>query len=123
MSKETKEKKVEVAEEVAGAGIAPVAPKAKVDIAKSFATDIEMTKKKLESQEQIHFMVPLSEGEKAGAVHECFINGYKISVPKGVMTKIPLAVAELLANTYKVGMTAGAEFRVDSDSKKQDALS
>jgi hypothetical protein len=121
-TKETK--KVEVdAEETTGAEIAPVATKAKVDIAKESATDIEMTKKKLEKQEQVHFMIPLGEGEKVGTVHECFINGYKVSVQKGVMTKVPMAVANLLSETYKIGATAGADFRIDSDSKKQDALS
>ena len=68
-------------------------------------------------------MVPLSEGEKPGAIHAVTINGYKYEVPKGVMTTVPKAVAEMLAQSYQIGMNAGADFRVDLNSNKQDALS
>jgi hypothetical protein len=86
-------------------------------------TDIEMTKKTLESEEKIHFMIPLADGEKPGASHECFINGYKFSVTKGVMTMVPRSIAELLSSHYKVNLEAGYNFRIDLDSNKQDALS
>lgn len=121
MSKETKKEKEVGAEAIVESPT--VVPAQKVDIAKASATDIEITKKELDSQEQIHFMVPLMEGEKVGAVHECFINGYRVAVPKGVMTTVPKSIALLLAETYNIGTTAGSEFRVDSDEKKQDALS
>lgn len=126
----TKETKKAVGEEVAGVEETPVAEtpksttvKEKVDVKKAFETDIEMTKKKLEAQEKVMFLVPLAEGEKAGAVHEVFINGYKTTITKGVMTKVPVAVANLLANSYKINMEAGMENRLDVDSKKLDALS
>lgn len=94
----------------------------KIDIDKEVLSDAQATKKILDSEEQVHFMVPLSEGEKAGAVHDCFINGYKYSVPKGTMTIVPQSIASLLANYYKVNMEAGADSRVDLSTEKLNAL-
>lgn len=127
----TKETKKAVGEEVAGVEETPVAEapvsttvkEKKVDIKKELASDIEMTRKKLESQEKVMFLVPLAEGEKAGAVHEVFINGYKTTIKKGIMTKVPISVANMLAESYRINMEAGAESRIDGDSKKLDALS
>lgn len=129
MSKETKKAvkgdEAPVVDETTGAE-APVSTtvkEKKVDIKKELASDIEMTKKKLEAQEKVMFLVPLAEGEKAGAVHEVFINGYKTTITKGVMTKVPISVANMLAESYRINMEAGAESRIDGDSKKLDALS
>jgi hypothetical protein len=94
----------------------------KVDTVIDYQSDISATKKTLESEEQVHFLVPLAEGEKPGSVHECFINGYKYSVEKGIMTTVPKSVANLLAQYYSIGMNAGADFRVDLNSQKRDAL-
>lgn len=118
MPKVTKEK--EVGEETTES---PVVPAPKVNADKELLTDIQATKKKLDAEEKIHFMVPLAEGEKAGAVHECFINGYRVAVQKGMMVQIPKSIANLLANHYKVNLEVGAQYRIDNDSKKQDALS
>lgn len=128
MSKETKKTvkgdEAPVVNETTGAE-APVSTpvKEKVDIKKAFDTDIQMTKKILDAQEKVMFLVPLAEGEKAGAVHEVFINGYKTTITKGVMTKVPISVANMLANSYKISMEAGAESRIDGDAQKLDALS
>jgi hypothetical protein len=107
----------------AGKAPAPVAPVAKVDIAQAALSDIRATKQILDAEEQVHFLIPLAEGEKSGSVHDCFINGYKVTVKKGVMTKIPRSVAELLANYYKISSEAGADFRLDRNKDKEDALS
>lgn len=85
-------------------------------------SDIKITKKIIDAEEKVQFMIPLAEGEKPGAVHDCFINGYHVAVKKGVMTFVPRSIAELLANYYKITSEVGQEYRIDNDSKKQDAL-
>lgn len=85
-------------------------------------SDIRATKQKLDSEAKVRFFVPLFEGEKVGSVHDCFINGYKYSVKKGVMTDIPETIATLLADHYKITEEAGKDYRVDENDKKQDAL-
>jgi hypothetical protein len=102
--------------------VAPKKASKKVDVVIDYQSDISATKKTLENEEQVHFLVPLSEGEKPGSVHECFINGYKYSVEKGIMTTVPQSIANLLANYYNIGMNAGSDFRVDLNSQKRDAL-
>lgn len=94
----------------------------KKDIAKELLSDIKATLATLESEPKVHFMIPLAEGEKPGAVHDCFINGAKYTVKKGIMTQVPESIAALLANHYQVGMEAGQDFRVDLNANKQDAL-
>lgn len=88
----------------------------------SLLSDIKITENKLNKEPKVMFMVPLAEGEKKGAVHECFINGFRYAVPKGVMTQIPESIASLLAEHYKIGMEAGADFRIDNDNAKLEAL-
>lgn len=85
-------------------------------------SDIKMTKNILDKEPKVQFMIPLAEGEKAGAVHDCFINGHHVAVKKGVMTFVPQSIATLLADHYKITSEAGEGFRVDLDDKKQTAL-
>lgn len=98
---------------------APVSDK---DIARSMKSDIELTREALSKEEQVNFMIPLSEGEKAGATHEVFINGYKIIVPKGRMAILPKSVVNLLSESYRVAAEVGAEFRLDLDDDKYKNL-
>lgn len=98
------------------------AEKPKVNADVELASDIRTTKQILEAEEKVHFMVPLFEGEKPGAVHECFINGYRYPVKKGIMVLIPRSIAELLSEHYKINAEAGADFRLDMNADKQNAL-
>jgi hypothetical protein len=96
--------------------------KAPMDVQRELNSDIAMTKALLAKEPEVNFLVPLAEGEKPGAVHEVFINGYKMTVPKGVMTIVPKPVAELLGESYRINATAGAEFRLDLNADKQSNL-
>lgn len=100
---------------------APVAPK--VNIGNELQSDIRRTKAALDAEEKIRFFVPLFEGEKKGGIHQCFINGYMYPVKKGVMTEVPISIANLLADHYRITSEAGEDFRLDRDDKKADALS
>jgi len=86
-------------------------------------SDIEMTRIALSKEPQVNFMIPLSDGEKVGATHDCFINGYKVTVPKGRMCIIPQSIANLLAETYRVQAEAGSEFRLDFNDDVHEKLS
>lgn len=123
--KETDTEKVGKTKVDAGENTSPAPTKVgekKVDIASAAKSDIQRTKAILDAEPKVRFLVPLAEGEKAGATHDCFINGYKYTVKKGVMMDIPSSIAELLANHYKIISEAGQEYRIDGDQKKEDAL-
>jgi hypothetical protein len=98
-----------------------VTPKLNADDA--LLSDIEITKKKLEAEEKVHFLIPLTEGEKPGSTKDVFINGARYTIKKGVMTTVPKSVSLILAEHYKVGMEAGTDFRLDLNADKQDKLS
>lgn len=64
--------------------------------------EIADTKFLLENGEQMNFMIPLAPGDAPGAKEMVQINGYKMEVPKGVMTTIPTPMANILARKYNV---------------------
>jgi len=119
---ETTEEVVEEETEVVATPTATKAVSPKQNADDALLSDIELTKKILDKEEKVHFMIPLVEGEKPGAIHDCFINGAKFSVKKGIMTMVPQSIANLLAEHYKVGMEAGAAYRLDMNAEKQDRL-
>lgn len=100
---------------------AVVAP-AKQNADNELLSDIKLAKKNLDAEPTTMFMIPLSEGEKAGTVHDVFINGYIYSVPKGRMVTIPMSVANILSNHYKVTLEAGQDSRIDQDDDKVEAF-
>jgi hypothetical protein len=81
------------------------------------------TKEILDKQEKINFIVPVAEGDQPGAYETVQINGHKYTIKKGEMVLIPRAVANLLAEKYRIGMMAGKDNRADRSSAVQDALS
>jgi len=83
---------------------------------------IAETKAILEKSPHINFLIPLVEGEAPGAFEEPQINGFKMKVPKGIMVNIPLPIANLLAEKYRINMEAGKDKRIDRSSEVSDAL-
>jgi len=81
-------------------------------------SDIAKTKAAIEVDEKVMFMIPLADGEKAGMVHECWVNGYKYTVKKGIMQKIPITIANMLAETYRISSEAGNANRLDLHPEK-----
>lgn len=92
-------------------------------IEKEMRSDKEQARIALAKEEQVHFMIPLAQGEKAGAFEEMWTNGFYTKIPKGVMSILPKSLAERLAEKYRVEAEAGAEFRLDLDTNKADNLS
>lgn len=84
---------------------------------------IAETKAILEKQPKINFLVPLAEGEKPGAFDTVQINGYMLTIQKGVVVELPRSVAALLAEKYRIQMSAGESARIDRKTDVQEALS
>lgn len=82
----------------------------------------EETKKILAKKPHTNFIVPLGEHEKEGAVEEVQINGYKFTIKKGVLVNIPVPVANLIAEKYKINMEAGKDKLADRASDVSEAL-
>jgi hypothetical protein len=64
----------------------------------------------------------MSDSDVPGAYDTIQNNGYKLTIQKGVMVSLPMAVANLLAEKYRINMTAGMEKRIDRTSATSEAL-
>ena len=89
---------------------------------KKYKSRIKAMKAHLDSQPKISFLIPLMPGEKEGAFETVILNGYRYTIKKGVMVRIPKQVAEILSESYKIQMSAGSDKLVSRDEKTQEAL-
>lgn len=71
--------------------------------------DAKASKERLAKQPRCDFLIPLSPGEQPGAYDTVQINGYKLTIQKGVMVNIPRQVAEILAEKYAIQTSAGSD--------------
>jgi hypothetical protein len=99
---------------------APV--KAEVPLQKRMATEAEQMKAHLESQPKVSILIPFEKGEKKGASQPFCINGYRFTVPKGVMTQVPEQVAEMIAERFNVELEIRGKSLGQQPQKTQDAL-
>jgi len=95
--------------------------KVKAEAIAKFPNDpTAQTKYILDNSQHIDFIIPQLEGEMG---HETVqINGYKLTIQKNVMVNIPVQVAQLIAEKYKINMEAGKGKRTDRSSDVADAL-
>ena len=94
----------------------------KADAVAKFPKDIiAQTKYILDNSEHVNFIVPLLEGEIG--IEEVTINGYKLTIKKNVMVSIPVQIANIIAEKYRINMEAGAEKRIDRKADVSEALS
>ncbi len=91
----------------------------KTTVAKDRATE---TKKILEEQKQVSFIVPIGENEKEGAIETVQINGYKMEIKKGELVTLPKSVVDLLSEKYRINMIAGRNAKINSRPDKMTAL-
>lgn len=109
-----------------GAGEAITAKPAKTtpSAAQAKVNDVvKQTKEILSKSPHVQFIIPRTDTEPANAVETVQINGYRLTIQKGVMVNIPIQVANLLAEKYRINMTAGQDKRIDRDANTQKALS
>jgi hypothetical protein len=81
---------------------------------------VAQTKYILDNSEHINFMVPQVEGEIGEETVQ--INGYKLTIKKNVMVNIPVQVAKILAEKYRIALEAGKEKRIDRANDVSEAL-
>ncbi len=93
----------------------------KAEAIAKFPKDIvAQTKYILDNSEHVNFIVPKIEGEIG--IEQVQINGYKIEIERNVMVSIPIQVAKLLAEKYRIALEAGREYRIDSRPDKAEPL-
>jgi len=90
--------------------------------AEAYMKGIENTKEVLAKSPHVNFLIPLSDGEKPGASDTVQINGYRLTIKKGELVNVPIQVAKLLAEKYKVNMEAGKEKLINRANDIEDAL-
>ncbi len=114
------EGKKETGEKKAKATASPEA-KLKADAIAKFPKDvIAQTKYILKNSPHTNFIVPMVEGEIG--IEEVQINGYKLTIQRGAMVNIPIQVAKIIAEKYRINLDAGKEMRVDREKKVSEAL-
>lgn len=79
-------------------------------------------KEVLDGQKKQGFHIPLSPGEKKGALQYCNINGLEMWIPKGRYVQVPEDVRLLLSESLRIDVEAGEEFRLDQNPDKDEAL-
>ena len=80
------------------------------------------TKKLLEEQPKVKLLIPLKVGEVEGTVLDVTINGYRYSIPKNVMVDVPEAVAQIVAESERLTLSAGKDFKAGRSKEIDDAL-
>lgn len=80
------------------------------------------SKHELVTGPQTMFMIPLGPGEKVGSTETVSLNGYRLNVRKGAMVKIPVPMAQIIAEKYQIEMTAGSHMLLDRNEAVADAL-
>lgn len=86
-------------------------------------SDVQIMKETLDKQPKVSFMIPLSEGENEGDYETVCLNGYSMKIKKGEMVELPKQVAEILADSYKIQMTAGSDKLISRSKEAEEALS
>lgn len=92
---------------------APAPAGSPVNEIKAYQDNVAATREKLMNGPKTFFVVPLDPGEKPGAVETVNINGFKLTIKKGALVEIPIAVMKVLANYYKVSLEAGQDKLID----------
>lgn len=92
------------------------------NVAREAEGDAKRTKRKLAAEETTKFMIPLGIGERHGAVETVTINGYRLSIKKGMLVEIPLSVANILMEHLNVRSEAAEKFDLHRDEATEEAL-
>ena len=94
---------------------------------KQLKTDAAKMKRHLESQKQISIMIPFEVGEnpengKRVKFH-VNLNGYAVDIPRGIYVDVPEQIADIIKARLESEGKMGADWRLDRDPNKQEALS
>ena len=107
---------------------APAAPKAasEQEVEKEWNADQNKMKAHLDAQPKVSIMIPLEQGvppEQAEKVpFTVNINGYRLSIKRGVFVAVPQQVAEMVKERLESEGQIGKSLRIDNDPAKVEAL-
>jgi hypothetical protein len=94
------------------------------DVTQFMNADAQAVKEALAKQPKVETYIPLSPGEKIGVAFETVtINGYRLEIKKGMMVSVPRQVFEMIREMLNIEASAGREYLVSNDEKRQEALS
>lgn len=89
-------------------------------------TDAQKMKAHLDAQPKVSIMIPFEVGEnRENAKKVKFhvnLNGYALDIPRGVYVDVPRQVAEIIKERLESEGKIGADWRIDQDPAKQEAL-
>jgi hypothetical protein len=81
----------------------------------------------LDKQKKVSVMIPFEQGENPEQAKKIpfhvGINGYSIEIPRGVFTEVPEDVAKIVRERLESEGRIGRDHLIDSDPKRQEALS
>lgn len=90
------------------------------EVAREQRSDIIRTKKALAAAPKTKWIVNLEPGERPGATISVTINGYRLSIKKGVLVEIPVPVAEVLASHYNVQSDVALQMSSNAQAAQLD---
>jgi len=99
----------------------PIIPSA-IDVQIRVKTKAEQMKAQLEAQPKVSILIPLEKGEKKGAVQPFTLNGYRFTVPKGMMTQVPEQVAQMISERFNVELEVRSQSIENRDKEIKEAL-
>jgi len=99
----------------------PIIPSA-IDVQIRVKTKAEQMKAQLEAQPKVSILIPLEKGEKKGAVQPFTLNGYRFTVPKGMMTQVPEQVAQMISERFNVELEVKSQSIENRDKEIKEAL-
>ncbi|MFA7287052.1 MAG: hypothetical protein WC052_05315 [Patescibacteria group bacterium] len=108
--------------EAASVAQAPVAAPTK-DAALNYKSKAQIMKEHLAAQPKVMIMIPLDNGEKAGASLVVTLNGYSFQIAKGAMVPVPMQVAEVVQESLKTDFALKShEHAIGNSEAKLNAL-
>jgi len=116
---------------------APAAPAAPLTEAQELAedrkaeqglrNDARAMKAALDKQPKVSIMIPFEAGENPEQGKQVpfhiNLNGYKMDLPRGQYIEVPQQVADVIRERLESEGKIGAQWRIDRDSRKVEALS
>lgn len=90
-------------------------------------TDAAKMKAHLDKQPKVSIMIPFEVGENPingkNVPFHCNLNGYALDIPRGIYVDVPRQIADMIKERLESEGKIGAEWRLDRNADKQEALS
>lgn len=106
----------------------PSAPEAITEkkVAEELKTDIQRMKEHLAKQRKVSIMIPLEQGMSLETAEKVpfvvSINGYRLSIRRGVFVEVPEQVADMIKARLQSEGTIGSQFEIGNSPQKVEAL-